>query len=154
MLGHRYAVKTVRALHSTASVRDKYELRAARISFDVFREARYIRLVKSCLDLIKYAERRWIYLKHRKEERNGDECLLSARKLHKVLDDLSGRCGFYLNAAVENVLGIGKLKLGLAAAEKLAEYSVKVFIYLVEGLDERGLHLGIELSDYLFKLRL
>ena len=142
MLGHGYAVKSIGSCHCAAAVRDHDELRAVGIALDVLCQTLNVHFVECCLNFVQNTERCGVYLNGCKEQCNTDKCLFTTGKLHQILDDFAGRCGFDLNTALEYVFGIGQRQLGRTAAEELGKHLTEVlenavkagYVHFISGL--------------------
>ena len=120
------------------------KLRAGRISLDILCQTLNVDLVQRRFDLVENTEGGGVGLQDRKEQRNADKGLLTTRQLHQILDDLSRRRRLDLNAALQNVVGVGQRQLCTTAAEQFGEDATKVLVDLIEALDKGGLHISLQ----------
>ena len=117
------------------------------IALDVLCQTLDVDFVQCRLNLVQNAERCGVDLNGCKEQGDTNECLLTTRELHQVLDDFAGRCGFDLDSALEYVLGIGQRQFGGATAKELGKYLAEVLVDLVKGINEGCLHFNLKLAD-------
>ena len=88
---HRHAVEDIRGLHRPLLVGDDDELRAVGVPAEELDEARDVRVVERCLDLVEEVEGARPGEEEREQERDRAERLLAAGEERETRDALAGR---------------------------------------------------------------
>ena len=107
----------------------------------------HVGLVQRCLDLVHDAERGGMHFQDGKVQSNGHKGLLAAGKQRNGFQRLARRLGLDLDAAVQNVLRVLQLQLGLTAAEQLHKGLLEALAEKLELLGKNFGHLLRDLPD-------
>ena len=116
---HRHAVEDIGGLHRPLLVRHDDELRAIRVAAEELDEARDVRVVERCLDLVEEVEGARPREEEREEERDRAERLLAAGEEREARDALAGGPELDLDPGLSPVLvGLDEPKPALTAREE------------------------------------
>ena len=103
---HCNAVKYIRRLHRTATVRDDDKLRFQGKSAQIRCEPLHITVIQRRVDLVQHAKRRRTDLQNCKIQRNGNKCFFTAGKERDGFQLFSGRLHTDINAAAQRISGV------------------------------------------------
>ena len=144
---HGRAVDVVGDLHGLVVVGDDDELGLVLDGLHQVEEPAEVDLVEGRVHFVQEAERRRPVAEQGEHEGHRGQRFLAAREQGQVLDALAGRLGDDLDAALERVVRLEELDLGVAALEDQGEDIAEVRVDLFEGLEELGLALLVDLAD-------
>ena len=113
-----------------------------------------VHVVQGRLNLVHDAEGRGVDLQDGEVQGDGHKGLLSAGQQGDGFQSFPRRLGLDLNAAVQDVLRVLQLQLGLSAAEHLDEGGLEALVQKLELLGENPGHLPGDAADDALQVRL
>ena len=146
-LGHGRAVDVVGHFHRLVVVGDEDELGLVLDRLQEVEEAGQVDVVEGRVDLVQEAEGRRPVAEEGEQEGQAGQRFLAAREQDEVLDALARRLGDDLDAALEGIVRLEELDLGVAALEERGEEVSEVLVDLLQGLEELVLALLVDLAD-------
>ena len=128
-------------------VRDDDELGVLRAGFEHLDIALHVAAVERGVELVEDAEGAGLDLEKREQERAGRQRALAAGEELEALGFFAGDADVDVDAGFEDVVGVGELEVGLAAAEEFDEGFLEGLVDLVEGFGEGASGEFVEFCD-------
>ena len=129
-------------------VRDDEELGVDEELLELVNEPADVRIVKSGVELVEHAERRWLDHEDREEKRDCRHRALAAGKQRHALRTLARRTRDDVDAALKRILGVlEQHKPRLAAAEEPREHRLEVCVRLLKRLLEHLARSEVQVVD-------
>src|SRR4030095_4874635 len=133
---HGNAVEGVGGLHGAALVAHDQQLGVLAGVVEQVEEAVQVDVVKGGLDLVEDVEGAGPGPEDGEVEGQGDQAALAARAQGEAAGALAGRAGLDLDAAGQQVVGLGEDEAALAAGEQQPEGALELLGHVLEGLAE------------------